>query len=282
MLQVVYVLTDEYSDNDGVTVVYISLVLTVISIILAIVNEISHICKFKYQTIATCDITIQCNKFKYHHAFCHSKLEKCLMTLFNLSDNQWKNHRDISFEFEVYHIDNEVSTSHTLIIYFKVKLFNANASSHLVSNISRQVKAFMQSSMNQDSPNFHVFQTVCALTFAKHVSMMLIAFIHHNTFMILILQAVCKVLKMKEKVQVIASNVELREIGQTAHIHVARVNSESDMVTSINTICCTICAWTGTNNPCNCHLSIIIVLVRERAINFTIKIKLRTREKTFL
>ena len=52
---------------------------------------------------------------------------------------------------------------------------------------------------------------------------------------ILFLQAVCKVLKMKEKVQVTASHVELREIGEMgafeAGVNATKVNSVSDMAT---------------------------------------------------
>ena len=143
--------------------VYISVVLTIISIVLAIVNEISHVVdlwKFKYRTIATCDMKIKCDDFKYQHAFCHLKLEKCFRSLFNLSHNQWRAQSNISFEFEVYHIDNEIQTSKTIVIYLKIKLLNVNESSHIISAISRQVQVFMQNSVHPATTNFQVFQRV--------------------------------------------------------------------------------------------------------------------------
>ena len=161
MLQVAY-LTNEESMDD--TIVYISLLMTILSVILAIVQQMSRIVdlckpkreKFTHQTDIIGDFKIKSQYLHSYHAFCHSKLEHCFLTLFNLGSD-WRKRSDVSYSVEVYHIENEISSSKILIAYFKIKLLSVGSDSELIVS---QFQTFIEHAFSKSTKNYALFKTV--------------------------------------------------------------------------------------------------------------------------
>ena len=129
-----YLINEGSTQDDIDTLVYVSLVMTVLSIILAIVNELSRIVdickpkreKFTHETEIMSDFKIGSTHFHSYHAFCHEKLEHCFSTLFTLGGD-WQKRSDIMYSIEVYHIDNEIKSLNTIVVYFKIKLLSVGS-----------------------------------------------------------------------------------------------------------------------------------------------------------
>ena len=138
IIQLYYLLHHNGNDQDNqessqLPIVFLSLGLTVISLIFIgakIFISAMGDCfcsprrNFAYKTTMHVNFVIDSNKFQRIHAFCHSKMQQCMLDVINTCDDRadWHGRSDVFYDIEVYHISCQHYLN-KLIIYCQWTIF---------------------------------------------------------------------------------------------------------------------------------------------------------------
>ena len=133
-LQCIYVFNIKSNGiNDVSPIVFISMTLSILSILFAIVKESARISDKRYENMNfTINYThtsrmcgyfiIESSKLNYYHNFCHKKIEQCLrIVMDSCADHKcWTNTGDFTYSIEVYYIKDMISNLDQCRAYFEV------------------------------------------------------------------------------------------------------------------------------------------------------------------
>ena len=133
-LQCIYVFNIKSNGiNDVSPIVFISMTLSILSIVFAIVKESARISDKRYADINfTINYThtsrmcgyfiIESSKLNYYHNFCHKKIEQCLrIVMDSCADHKcWTNTGDFTYSIEVYYIKDMISNLDQCRAYFEI------------------------------------------------------------------------------------------------------------------------------------------------------------------
>ena len=169
IIQIIYLLYSEYRTVNSI--VFISIVVSAFSIFLSImkccVNDGSEQFqihslekKFGQKLVIDGSFTIESDKFVKFHAFSHNKMKKCLtkfikkqvdLKLVRGDSNVTIN--DISFAFDVYHIENDVEIENQLTIYFILEILHFENSVQLPLGIYKILSCLLSDDDDDDDNN---------------------------------------------------------------------------------------------------------------------------------
>lgn len=71
--------------------------------------------------------------------------------------SDWQKRSDITYSIEVYHIDDEIKSSNTIVVHFKIELLSVGYDSQSIAN---QLQTFIQDAFTKQSKNHKLFVTV--------------------------------------------------------------------------------------------------------------------------
>ena len=163
-------------ETQGLAIVFITLILTLISLLMALLSIITYFIKqvisnnksgFMYQTNIAGHFKIDCQKLNKHHLFAHNKISKCLKQVFDGNYHRknslngydmhpWVGRNDVFYTFEVYWIqDNRLLNCVT--IYFDLYVLtmetnHANVMKEMVSLLNQMVNVNLLKQSNSLSP----------------------------------------------------------------------------------------------------------------------------------
>ena len=91
---------------------------------------------FTHESIFECKFTIASNKLNYKHCFANGKISKCISSTLNSCNdrNFWLNRNDVSFDVEVYWIDERIWTLHELDCYCTLTLASFGSENFVINN----------------------------------------------------------------------------------------------------------------------------------------------------
>ena len=149
-IQLYYLTNYDRNESSILPIIFVSISLTVISLLfggikigISVIDEYinSPKRKFAYETKFNGNFIIELSDIKKIHAFCHSKMQKCIMNVLNTCNDRahWNGRSDTYFDVECYDIEFEFY-SNQLIIHFEITMFtmmenHKNSTQKLSSNI---------------------------------------------------------------------------------------------------------------------------------------------------
>ena len=142
-IQIMYLLsvTNEGTIYKASTIVFISMVFSVLGLLFAFIKEISRQLDNRHnkqsgskrklqdnntQYISTINgsLLIESKDLTHYHNFCHKKVATCLETCLNTcKDNRkWVNRHSVKYDIEVYYINDMLSTLNQIEICYEIKI----------------------------------------------------------------------------------------------------------------------------------------------------------------
>ena len=136
VIQIIYIFS---VDSENLSpIVFLSMILSILSIILTLFSESSRICqlcrprqeKFGYETTIISCLTIECDKLKSHHQFAKKKIENSIFDVLTHSNDekisQLRMRSDVSFSIECFYIVSSIKTLGSMTVYFEIAILSIN------------------------------------------------------------------------------------------------------------------------------------------------------------
>ena len=165
VIQLHYLTQHNNNESSILPIVFISISLTIISLLfgsikmgISIMDECIHspTRTFAYETKIGGNFTLQYNNLRYIHAFCHSKMKRCVRSTLNACDDRifWVGRSDVFFEMECYHIDCEYYLNQ-LMVYFELKVFTMEENhKHVIHKLRENIVQMLDTSLSSNSVLF--------------------------------------------------------------------------------------------------------------------------------
>ena len=159
-----YYLTNYSSGDENSSVlpiVFLSISLTIVSLLfggikvgISAIDECinSPKRKFAYETKIDCNFMIEFDNLRSIQAFCHSKMQRCILTVLNTCNDRtyWVGRSDVFYSIECYHIDCEYYLNQ-LGIYFELTVFTMNENHKtVIQKFSQNIIEMLQLDIGTD------------------------------------------------------------------------------------------------------------------------------------
>ena len=187
---------DKAQDDESDSVVFLSLLLSVLSITTASLGYLSRICekirnkrssKFNYLATLNTQISIKSMDFETKHAFAHDKLSQCIYDVLISCDDvsKWFIRSDVQHNIEVYYVQDFTKTLKCIQVTFKIEIYTLGTNETHIG-ISSSITQNIQNMTQKGSENFRQFDQ--ALRRLLHVQRILDVKIQNMNLTVLNLQ----------------------------------------------------------------------------------------------
>ena len=132
-MQVIYLRIKSDSDDSVNNIVFLSMVLSVLSIIAASLSQISRCCegcrskshKFTNKLELSGKLVINSQDLQNRHGFAHNKISDCVNDVLETCQDskKWTNRSDVNYTIEVFYIQNYISTLKEIHASFLIEVF---------------------------------------------------------------------------------------------------------------------------------------------------------------
>ena len=146
---------DGSSDSTASPIVFLSMVFSVVSLIFALIKEISRIAynkslekhensQMNYTSIIDGILTIESKNLNNFHNFCHSRLKYCLNSVLDTCDNSqlWANRSDTYYKIEIYFIKDMIHTMHQIQAFFQITVNHTIAPTNHINGDKNMIDTF--------------------------------------------------------------------------------------------------------------------------------------------
>ena len=149
IIQLLY-LTIKQDSNNSVSIVYVSMAFSVLSIIAASLSQISRVCdicfhksnKFLHKTVITGLLIVTSDDLRRYHGFTNSAIGNCIFDVLNTcKDSQlWKMKAGIELLVQVYYIQSYIKSLNHFEAYFSVQLLTVLDDKDITNKLHQNIQ----------------------------------------------------------------------------------------------------------------------------------------------